>query len=124
MWEETSQNQTTQSYRHGRCQLCAKPVSTTNLNPREELTCFECKQFIAEHEGQENVSVKESLEKTDRDDEEEVGMDPEKGCERSERDDEEEWGRIPSLKAMTQKIVPDGMNLATKTKKIILQLKS
>jgi hypothetical protein len=29
-----------------------KPVSTTNLNPREELTCFECKQLIAEHEGQ------------------------------------------------------------------------
>lgn len=38
VWEETNQGQYTQAYRHGRCQLCQKPVSTTNLNPETELT--------------------------------------------------------------------------------------
>jgi hypothetical protein len=37
----TSQR-TTQAYRHGRCYMCSKPVSTTNLDPEVELFCQEC----------------------------------------------------------------------------------
>ncbi len=35
-------NETTQAYRHGRCGLCDKPVTTINLNPTIELTCVVC----------------------------------------------------------------------------------
>jgi hypothetical protein len=55
-WEETNQTQTTQAYRHDRCQLCIKPVSTTNPNLKILLTCYECRKYIAESEGKENVS--------------------------------------------------------------------
>jgi hypothetical protein len=30
---------TTQAYRHGRCYMCSKPVSTTDLDPSLELFC-------------------------------------------------------------------------------------
>ena len=36
--------ETTQAYRHGRCGLCDKPVTTVDLNPNVELTCEECAQ--------------------------------------------------------------------------------
>ena len=36
--------ETTQAYRHGRCGLCDKPVTTVDLNPNVELTCEECTQ--------------------------------------------------------------------------------
>ena len=94
-WEETNQGQSTQAYRHGRCQLCAKPVSTTNINPQIELTCYECRKSITENEGEENVTSKQRLKKAYKDDEEEGGADPKQGCEKTEKDDEEEWGRIP-----------------------------
>ncbi len=48
--EETDQDQqnnheaTTTAYRHTRRTICAKPVSTTNLNPDVTITCPECKQ--------------------------------------------------------------------------------
>ncbi len=51
------------------------------------MTCYECRKYIAENEGEENVSSK--------DDEEEGGTGPKQGCEKTEKDDEEEWGRIP-----------------------------
>jgi hypothetical protein len=33
---------TTKAYRHGRCYMCSKPVSYTNLDPDLELFCKEC----------------------------------------------------------------------------------
>ncbi len=47
---ENQASETTQAYRHARCLLCAKPVSSTNLNNKVALLCVECKQ---EQEGQE-----------------------------------------------------------------------
>jgi hypothetical protein len=73
----TSQR-TTQAYRHGRCYMCSKPVSTTNLDPEVELFCQQCG---------------EDLTKLD------CGFDdninPKRGMERRDRDDGEEWGRFP-----------------------------
>jgi hypothetical protein len=73
----TSQR-TTQTYRHGRCYMCSKPVSTTNLDPEVELFCQECGKDLTELDCgfDENIS-------------------PKRGMERRDRDDEEEWGRIP-----------------------------
>ena len=94
-WEETNQGSSTQAYRHGRCQLCAKPVSTTNINPTTELTCYECRKFTAENEREGYVNGKQKLKKAYKDDEEEGGADRKQGCDKTEKDDEEEWGRIP-----------------------------
>ena len=69
-WEETNQGQSTQAYRHGYCQICAKHVSTTNINPKIELTYYECRKSIAENEGEENVRSKRRLKKAYKDDEE------------------------------------------------------
>jgi hypothetical protein len=73
----TSQR-TTQSYRHGRCYMCSKPVSTTNLDPEVELFCQECGKDLTELDCgfDDNINTK-------------------RGMERRDRDDEEEWGRIP-----------------------------
>jgi hypothetical protein len=38
-------NDTTQAYRHGRCGLCDKPVTTVHLNPTETLTSITCKEM-------------------------------------------------------------------------------
>ena len=40
--QQTHYNVTTTAYRHTRCTICAKPVSTTNLNPEVEITCSDC----------------------------------------------------------------------------------
>ncbi len=34
----TTHDETTQAYRHGRCHLCDKPITTANLNPTVEFT--------------------------------------------------------------------------------------
>ena len=39
---------TTKAYRHGRCYMCSKPVSTANLDPEVELFCKECNQELLE----------------------------------------------------------------------------
>ena len=56
VWAETNidKEKTTQVYRHGRCHLCDKPVSSTNMDERTVLICWECKRTIIENEGQEN----------------------------------------------------------------------
>jgi hypothetical protein len=41
---------TTQTYRHGRCHLCDKPVITDNLNPAVAFTCHECTQMKEEQD--------------------------------------------------------------------------
>ena len=78
VWTEANidKEKTTQAYRHGRCHLCDKPVSSSNMDERTMLTCWECKRTIIENEGQEN--------------EDGAG---DKG--KKDKDDEEEWGRIP-----------------------------
>jgi hypothetical protein len=72
-WNEVNFDKTTettkQAYRHGRCHMCAKFVSTINLNVNEELLCTECKPT------EDEISTKRVLGKNDN--------------------DEEEWGRIP-----------------------------
>ena len=92
-WEETNENgtmkTTTPIYRHGRCHICDRFTSTTNLDFNEELVCIQCKTKTSKD------GEKPDLEKTDRDDEEEGGMNPTQGRGRTEKDDEEEWGRIP-----------------------------
>jgi hypothetical protein len=37
---------TTKAYRHGRCYMCSKPVSSTNLDPNLELFCKECDEEL------------------------------------------------------------------------------
>jgi hypothetical protein len=69
---------TTQSYRHGRCYMCSKPVSTTNLDPEVELFCQECGKDLTELDCGFDDNIN-----------------PKRGMERRNRDDEEEWGRIP-----------------------------
>jgi hypothetical protein len=73
----TSQR-TTQAYRHGRCYMCSKPVSTTNLDPEVELFCQECGKDLTELDCGFDDSIN-----------------PKRGMERRDRDDEEEWGRVP-----------------------------
>ena len=73
---------TTKVYRHGRCYMCSKPVSSTNLDPNVELFCKECDEDLTALDcgyspsNQADKPTKKRLEKV-------------------ERDDEEEWGRIP-----------------------------
>ncbi len=69
---------TTQAYRHGRCYMCSKPVSTTNLDPEVELFCQECGKDLTELDCGFDDNIN-----------------PKRGMERRDRDDEEEWGRIP-----------------------------
>ncbi len=73
----TSQR-TTQAYRQGRCYMCSKPVSTTNLDPEVELFCQECRKDLTELDCGFDDNIN-----------------PKRGMERRDRDDEEEWGRIP-----------------------------
>jgi hypothetical protein len=37
---------TTKAYRHGRCYMCSKPISTTELDPSLELFCKECDERL------------------------------------------------------------------------------
>jgi hypothetical protein len=73
-----SSQRTTKAYRHGRCYMCSKPVSTTNLDPELELFCQRCGEDLTKldcgFDGNNNSK---------------------RGMERRDRDDEEEWGRIP-----------------------------
>jgi hypothetical protein len=87
LWESINiggyKNQrTTKAYRHGRCYMCSKPVSTTNLDPEVELFCKECDQMLVELD-----CGYRSGEQTD--------TPTKRGMEKTEKDDEEEWGRIP-----------------------------
>jgi hypothetical protein len=87
LWEsinigDYTNQRTTKAYRHGRCYMCSKPVSTDNLDLEMELFCKECDQELLEldcgyrsGEQADNVTTR--------------------GLEKAERDDEEEWGRIP-----------------------------
>ncbi len=73
---------TTKAYRHGRCYMCSKPVSSTNLDPHLQLFCKECDEELIELDcGYMSGDKTNNLTK--------------KGLEKVERDDEEEWGRIP-----------------------------
>ena len=69
---------TTQAYRHGRCYMCSKPVSTTNLDPELELFCQRCGEDLTQLDCGFDDNIN-----------------PKRGMERRDRDDEEEWGRIP-----------------------------
>jgi hypothetical protein len=69
---------TTQAYRHERCYMCSKPVSTTNLDPEVELFCQECGKDLTELDCGFDDNIN-----------------PKRGMERRDRDNEEEWGRIP-----------------------------
>ncbi len=72
-WEAWS----TPTYRHGRCHMCRKPVSTTLLASDSEILCLECTPNVIEYNALGNSTNK-------------------KGDGRKrERDDEEEWRRIP-----------------------------
>ncbi len=87
LWESINigghmNQRTTKAYRHGRCYMCSKPVSTTNLDPEVELFCKGCDQMLVEL----NCRYR-SREQTD--------TQTKRGMERTEKDDEEEWGRIP-----------------------------
>jgi hypothetical protein len=68
---------TTMAYRHGRCYMCSKPVSSTNLDPDLEVFCKECDGELIELDceymsGEKtNNPTKKGLEKAGRDDEEE-----------------------------------------------------
>jgi hypothetical protein len=75
LWESINvgvytNQRTTKTYRHGRCYMCRKPVSTANLDPELELNC-----------GYRSGEQADSATK--------------RGLEKAERDDEEEWGRVP-----------------------------
>ncbi len=72
-------------YEDNRTSLPSRSVSHFN----EELICIKYKTKISE------VKEKPDLGKTDKDDEEEGGLNPTQGRGRTERDDEEEWGRVP-----------------------------
>jgi hypothetical protein len=77
---------TTKAYRHGRCYMCSKPVSSANLDPNLELYCKECDEELITLDCGYMSGVKtNNLTK--------------KGLEKVERDDEEEWGRIPILQS-------------------------
>ncbi len=72
----TSQR-TTKVYRHGRCYICSKPVSSTNLDPDTALFCKECDEELTELDcgfspkEQTNNPTKRGRENVERDDEEE-----------------------------------------------------
>ncbi len=73
---------TTKAYRHGRCYMCSKPVSSINLNPDVELFRKECNEDLTALDC--GYSPKDQTDKPTK-----------KGLEKAGRDDEEEWGRIP-----------------------------
>jgi hypothetical protein len=87
-WETTNQKKTqeevtsewevwsTPTYRHDRCHMCRKPVSTALLASDSELLCLECTPNVIE-----DNAVGKSTSKN--------------GDGRRERDEEEEWRRIP-----------------------------
>ena len=87
LWESInvggySNQRTTKAYRHGRCYMCSKPVSTTNLDPELELFCEECDQELMDLNcGYRSGEREDNMTK--------------RGLEKTERDDEEEWGRVP-----------------------------
>ncbi len=73
---------TTKVYRHGRCYMCSKPVSSTNLDTDVELFCKGCDEDLTALDC--GYSPRDQGDKPSK-----------KGLEKTGRDDEEEWGRIP-----------------------------
>ncbi len=67
----------TKVYRHGRCYMCSKPVSSTDLDPNVELFFKECDEDLTaldcgySPKDQADTPTKKGLEKDGRDDEEE-----------------------------------------------------
>jgi hypothetical protein len=59
----TTNKTTTQAYRHGRCHMCGKPVSTTNMNPDQELICSEYQQDKNGKDKPDKVNTKRGLQK-------------------------------------------------------------
>ncbi len=90
----TSQR-TTQAYRHGRCYMCSKPVSITNLYPDVELFSQECGKELTEldcdfDDSEQSIKPKEEWkEETHRDDEgRRMGEDP---IPQSDDSEDEPW---------------------------------
>jgi hypothetical protein len=53
LWESINiggytNQRTTKAYRHGRCYMCSKPVSTADLDLELELFCKECDKELLE----------------------------------------------------------------------------
>jgi hypothetical protein len=79
LWNTTNQNNqqgTTMAYRHGRCEYCNKPISTSNLDITHTLFCLECMpgRVTPENDGlfkDPKLPSKQGAGKTGRDDEEE-----------------------------------------------------
>jgi hypothetical protein len=76
VWNEVSPEGTTRAYRHGRCNQCNKPVSTTSRDLNRELLCDDCTPTVIEDDQPGQINAKQ-------------------GSEKSNREDEEEWTRIP-----------------------------
>jgi hypothetical protein len=66
------------AYRHGRCESCNKPTSTTNLDTTLTLLCLGC------------VPGRVTPERED------TTLSQKRGMNKTGRDDEEEWGGIPT----------------------------
>ena len=91
LWESINiggytNQRTTKAYRHGRCYMCSKPVSTTNLDPEVELFCKECDKELVELE----CGYRSGMQ---------TDIPTKRGMEKAGKDDEEEWGRIPILQS-------------------------
>ncbi len=82
LWESINiggytNQRTTKAYRQGRCYMCSKPVSTTNLDLEVELFCKEYDRMLVELDcgyrlgEQTDTQTKRGMEKTEKDDEEE-----------------------------------------------------
>jgi hypothetical protein len=87
LWESINiggyiNQRTPKAYRHGRCYMCSKPVSTANMDLEVELFCKECDQELLELDCGYRSGEKADNVTTRR-------------LEKAERDEEEEWGRIP-----------------------------
>jgi hypothetical protein len=85
LWDTTNQNhqqRTTMAYRHGRCECCNKPISTSNLDITYTIFCLGCLpgRVTPENEGIVKDSSQPSYEQ---------------GVGKTGRDDEEEWVGIP-----------------------------
>ncbi len=88
-----NKGQSTTACRHGRCESCNKPTSTSNLDTTYPLLCLDCVPKRVTPEPKNPVqdrkqSYKQGLEKTGRDDEEEWSGIP---IPQSDDSDDEHW---------------------------------
>ena len=92
VWDKTNNNEqqrTTKAYRHGRCDSCNKPISTSILDMTDPLLCLECVPKCVTPEPEKLVQpTKQGLGKTGRDDEEEWSGIP---IPQSDDSDDEYW---------------------------------